>query len=464
MTVKQITDGCRAAVAALTLVSCSDGHGATTQDDAAAELVDAGSLTEAGSGVSLDAALTPADAMLPPVPDAYVIDAATLADARVDAQQGSCTGAGDDRDGDGFTRAAGDCDDCNPNINPLAADAAGNGVDEDCSGKADDEETQCETGLASEANDAEDAARSFGLCRKSSGKSWGLVRAAWVYPDGKTSSVSKLQCPAGLPPSPLSHSILTAFGPNVAPRRGPSMVVLSTGIARPGVIEVPASAAPAYGTSPNNGVMCRFGTTPEGFPHSATQCAGVPTSTDRTATDGMALELTITVPSNAVGFGFDFDFYSTEFPNYVCSEQNDHFVALLTSKHAKTPADKNISFDSQGSVVNVNSAFMSVCRPATVNGRTFACPRGEAELAGTGMNMELVNDKSEPYLQGGATSWLHTQAAVVPGETIVLRLAIWDTADAAWDSMVLLDNFSWLLKEQAQVTPPAAPVTEPVLL
>jgi len=137
---------------------------------------------------------------------------------------------------------------------------------------------------------------------------------------------------------------------------------------------------------------------------------------------------------------------------------------LLSSTHPNTPADKNISFDARGSVVNVNSGFMAVCRPGTVNGRTFACPRGEAELEGTGLGRETVNALDEPYVEGGATGWLRTHAAVVPGETIVLRLAIWDTADSAWDSSVLLDNFAWILKEHSSPTPPTSPVTQPVLL
>jgi hypothetical protein len=32
---------------------------------------------------------------------------------------------------------------------------------------------------------------------------------------------------------------------------------------------------------------------------------------------------------------------------------------------------------------------------------------------------------------------------VVPGEVITLRIAIWDTSDAAFDSVALIDNFQW---------------------
>jgi hypothetical protein len=36
-----------------------------------------------------------------------------------------------------------------------------------------------------------------------------------------------------------------------------------------------------------------------------------------------------------------------------------------------------------------------------------------------------------------------TQGNVVGGETITLRIALWDTSDAIYDSTAIIDNFVW---------------------
>ena len=47
---------------------------------------------------------------------------------------------------------------------------------------------------------------------------------------------------------------------------------------------------------------------------------------------------------------------------------------------------------------------------------------------------------------GGGTGWLVTAGNVTGGETITLRIALWDTSDGMFDSIVLLDNFKWSLE------------------
>jgi hypothetical protein len=99
---------------------------------------------------------------------------------------------------------------------------------------------------------------------------------------------------------------------------------------------------------------------------------------------------------------------------------------------ASLPADKNVSFDGLGNALSVNNGFFDVCQPAGC----FTCPKGVQELDCTGME----NGK------GGATAWLTTDAPIVPGETIVLELMVFDVQDQFFDSHALIDNFRWQLE------------------
>jgi hypothetical protein len=62
-----------------------------------------------------------------------------------DALDNDCDGVVDegtsayDDDGDGYTEYMGDCDDSDYDVNPVAAEACGDGVDNDCNGDADEE-------------------------------------------------------------------------------------------------------------------------------------------------------------------------------------------------------------------------------------------------------------------------------------------------------------------------------------
>lgn len=352
-----------------------------------------------------------------------------------------------DDDGDGFSEAQGDCNDCDPHSNPGAYDVPGNGVDEDCSGGADDEASECDEGLAIEGDDPLDAARAIGLCRAATDKSWGVLSAKYVAADGTQGAGYPVECGdlaggnqvPGTLPHPLSRGILPRFGDVVRPRAGHSLLALSSGIAREGKNHF----------SPDGEHMCTASYTPDGFPKDSPSCK-VTTAGDHNALNPMALELELRVPSNAYGFSFDFNFYTFEWPDYICRKYNDFFVALLWSGHASTPVDHNISFDSQGNPVSVNNALVDVCDPSLgqlgLGGRIYPCSRGVAELKGTG------------FEDHAATSWLQTSAAVKPGETIKLRFAVWDMGDENLDSSVLLDHFVWQVEPG---DPDAPPVTKP---
>ncbi len=230
-----------------------------------------------------------------------------------------CDATADDADGDGFTVVQGDCDDCDKQVNPGAYDVEGNGVDEDCSGAKDDEPTGCDIDLALDAMNPKDAIKALGICRSQAENSWGALSAAWVFPDGTTGSTLE-GCPIGAPPHPLSHGILPAFGDHVRPLEGRSMVAMSSGVARSGRYELGQAWEPAYGTSPTGGLMCTGSKAPPGFPRTSSSCGSNSVAPQPTVYNGMALELIIKVPTNAMALSFDFSFFATEFPEYVCRD------------------------------------------------------------------------------------------------------------------------------------------------
>ncbi|MFO0761920.1 MAG: choice-of-anchor L domain-containing protein [Byssovorax sp.] len=334
-----------------------------------------------------------------------------------------------DHDGDGFSFAAGDCADCDPNINPGAYDFPGNGVDEDCNGKADDEPVSCDTGLDMASSAPNDHVKALDLCRTTTAsatgpaKTWGVISSKLVQADGTQA------------PHALSYGILGKFGPSNLPQKGAAMVVLSSGTARaqgdPGWVN-PNGQSGSF----NQNKSCAY---PPGFPKNK---AGCPNGSGNTANDSTGLLLGVRVPTNAKSFSYRFNFFSSEYPEWVCSAYNDGFVALLKTGYVPSnPASNsgNISFDAAGNPVSVNVGFFTVT--------------SGPKLTGTGMDGNCAGK-----ICGGATDWLETSAPVVPGETITLQFALWDTGDHLWDSFVLLDDFTWSLKPAAITTDkPAVP-------
>jgi len=340
-----------------------------------------------------------------------------------------------DADGDGY-KAKDDCDDTNPLVNPGAYDIPGDKVDNDCDGKADNDEPECDiSDLKLDSKEALDFAKAMGLCRTTTAdatgkdKKWGVISAKLVAVDG-TTAVDGLQ-----------HGLHKKFGSVLTPRQGKNLVALSSGTARqPTDSGFVTPISPSWSTG--NSV-----TPPTGFPKKVGTC---PDPTSTTANDSVSLQLTIRVPTNAKSFHYDFDFFTSEYLNFVCSAYNDQYVALLDSTAPlDAKYDKNISFDSKGSPIGANSTdLLGACTPGTKTGLTFACSLGTKELAGTGFW-----DATQPT-ENASTSWLSTQAAVVAGETITIRFMIWDVSDHLLDSTVLLDNFRW---DTATL---ATPVTE----
>ncbi len=338
--------------------------------------------------------------------------------------------ADNDWDEDGYAQQDGDCNDCNPYVNPNAAELVTppgqTPVDEDCDGIVD-EQPSCDAALAVGDDNPLSAAAAIELCKASSGPGdWGVVSARWTLPNGDA-----------VPPLVqdiyrLGHGILPSFGAVVTPRHGARMLALSSGTARP------PQHPEHFGFQ---GFDKFYITAPApGFPKETPACPDVITGE---AHDAVALEIEVLTPSNAGGLLFDFDFFTFEWPEFICDEYNDYFLALLFPQLPNTP-DANISFDINGNPVSTNSVFLEVCGcaenpplPCFAGGKWFQCALGNGELMGTGFGRDTGGEDH------GSTSWLETEAPVSPNQTITLRLVVHDSTDGLFDSLVLVDNFRW---------------------
>jgi hypothetical protein len=221
----------------------------------------------------------------------------------------------------------------------------------------------------------------------------------------------------------LGHGLLSGFGPNVTVRRGDRLLALSSGTARqptdPGFIDVA-----------NNGFDKGYtGNHPDGFPVAVHSCMGAcPIGGE--SRDVAALEVELRAPANAYAFSFDWKFYTSDYPAHVCTEYNDHFVAILDSIPAGQ-TDGNIVTDLAGVPVCINAEFLWACTRDS-RAHCYTCPLGTYELPGTGFEGHA------------ATAWQTVTSDVEPGSLISLRFGVYDSEDGLFDSTALVDNFRWL--------------------
>lgn len=300
--------------------------------------------------------------------------------------------------------------------------------------RIEDPEGPCDANLDLDSDDPRDGARAIGLCKDAADDTdWGVISAEWTLGDGS--------------PAPsdadyhLGHGLLEGFGDEVEPREGQRGLVLSSGTAR-------APGDPGYSTPAGFDKM-QDGATPVGFPKESEACPDVVTGPPF---DDAALEVTMRAPPEAAALAFDFAFFTYEWPEFVCSEFNDFFVAILAPQ-PDGQDDGNISFDALGNPVSVNAAFVGHCdcaggppcqAPPMMPILSYECDEGDGILDGTG------------FEASASTGWLRTLTPVVGGDVVQVRFAIYDSGDGILDSTVFIDDFRWLDQSGGD-----GPVTEP---
>jgi hypothetical protein len=353
-----------------------------------------------------------------------------------------------DQDHDGYTPAAGDCNDCDPSINPGAVQIPGSSIDYACNGMAGVVQS-CSP--KDGVNDPTSLAQAMDQCDSRFFKSASL---------GGGTAVN----------DPTARKVEPALGV-IMPRAGGNMAYISSGIAAD-------KKDPAFVTENQGTAFPDTNSAPHPYPNIKPNpmCSGVGgamMSEPATVNDYTELVVKLKAPTNVKSFSFDFQFFSAEYPQFVCTAYNDEFLVLQES-NGEFQSATNIAFDMQGNPVTVNNGFFTVCTNDTSNTYTQHCTKPVSDIMGTGYEDCTglcssggggsipcsTNADCAPFMcvsgmckfpggggaagvPGGSTGWLTTTSPVTPGEDVTLHFIIYDEGDHILDSSALIDNFRW---------------------
>jgi choice-of-anchor A domain-containing protein len=219
-----------------------------------------------------------------------------------------------------------------------------------------------------------------------------------------TEMAASLDIPAGMvtgaeltSPGAEAAMVLPNFGV-IGPRRGSSLLVMSTG-------RINVSHLPEPGTDYS------------------------PIGIDN---DAVTLRITVNVPRGANRLSFEYNFLSAESPDYVGTEFNDKFTARVT--------------DAQGTRIaaeaSVNSSFFFDASATRAGGTGF-----DLLVADDPFGLDVFPGSYPPGIQlfpdAGITDFKRVNVPVAGGGTVTLEFDIRDLGDGVLDSTVVLDNISF---------------------
>lgn len=154
------------------------------------------------------------------------------------------------------------------------------------------------------------------------------------------------------------------------------------------------------------------------------------------AYDAVEYAVTMKAPTGATGFSIDYIFMSAEYEEFIGSQYNDKFFIYLEAASTSGGARTVINFTDCS---NPNAYYdtiiggQKVCYIAINTAFSEPCTNPATNIAGTGYECDI----------GSSTGWLTTKWPINSDETFKLIFHIHDTSDEIYDSLVLLDNFQW---------------------
>ncbi|MBN2725652.1 MAG: putative metal-binding motif-containing protein [Deltaproteobacteria bacterium] len=340
-----------------------------------------------------------------------------------DGIDNNCNGLVDldesDDDGDGFNECDGDCADNDETRSPIAVEIPGDGIDNNCNGAVDEINDPCDcnrvevTGALSNLGPGARLGDALGLCDTG-------VFQETIQVLGAQSYAIISYDPENLTPGAFGWGDIKPIPPRQIEEGDPEypascqMVALFTG-------EVLNNEPQGAGTQDLE-YTCDHDPV-EDIDNAEAD------DTPATCTDLTQIKLVIRTPPNVNSISFDFLFLSSEYPEWVDSQFNDTFYAIM-GKASGEGETINISFDGNGKAITVNNNYFQTP------------PNWSQSINGTGYEVEEYGE----YV-GSATGWLTTRAPVEPNEIYEIVFSIHDEGDHVLDSAVVIDNVRWGFEE-----------------